>query len=61
MTDKRLLRELAWILAAKLALLALLWWSFVRETAGPLDATAAAQHVVAAGSPVNPQGAPHAR
>jgi hypothetical protein len=47
MTDRRLWRHLAFVVALKIALLGALWWAFVRDARTPVDAAAAAAHLVA--------------
>jgi len=51
--DQRLVRHLAMAVAVKLALLAALWWLFVREASIPLTAEATAAHIA---RPTSPQG-----
>jgi hypothetical protein len=46
MTEPRLVRHLAIAIAVKLALLAALWWIFVRDHSTTVDAQAAAAHVI---------------
>lgn len=45
--DRRLTRHLALAVALKLALLATLWWCFVRDEQVNVDASAAAAHLSA--------------
>lgn len=52
--DRRLLRHLAWAVLLKLALLAVLWWAFVRDdrvAVGPEQAAARLVAPPAAGVP----------
>ena len=54
-SDRRLLRHLAVAVAVKLALLAVLWWAFVREQRVPVDGEAAAAHLATATQPGGPR------
>ncbi|ANQ84401.1 cytochrome oxidase putative small subunit CydP [Azoarcus olearius] len=56
-TDRRLVRELVLIVLLKLALLAGLWFAFVREARVAVDGAAMGGHVLAAPAGVHP--APH--
>jgi hypothetical protein len=51
--ERRLTRHIAWAVALKLALLAALWWFFVRDDRVSVDAARAAAHLSA---PAPPQG-----
>lgn len=46
MTIARLRRHLGLVLAVKCVLLAVLWWSFFRETQPAINADAAASHLL---------------
>lgn len=52
--ERRLRRHLTIAVLLKLAALALLWWAFVRDAGGPVDAERAAAHL---GAVTSPQGA----
>jgi hypothetical protein len=45
--DSRLLRRLTTAVAVKLAVLAVLWWAFVRNSAVDVDSEQAAAHLLA--------------
>jgi len=51
--ERRLTRHIAWAVALKLALLAALWWFFVRDDRVSVDASLAAAHLSA---PASEQG-----
>ncbi|MEP7297463.1 MAG: cytochrome oxidase putative small subunit CydP [Burkholderiales bacterium] len=54
--ERRLMRHLFAAVAVKLALLALLWWAFVRDAHAPADAEQTAAHIgVTAPTPGVPQ------
>lgn len=51
LSDRRLVREITLVIIVKLALVAALWWAFVREATVPVDSAAmAAQTITAASS-----------
>jgi len=54
MTDRRLVQHLALVALVKLALLAGLWWFFVRDLR--IDPVATAAHLVATRAPAGAQG-----
>lgn len=45
--DRRLVRELVWVVVIKLALIATLWWGFVRDDKVPVDSGRMAAQLVA--------------
>lgn len=59
--DRRLRRELVILVILKLTLLAMIWWSFVRDVRVPVDAAAVARHVAQDPSAVPRQGESNAQ
>ncbi|MDY0013437.1 MAG: hypothetical protein RBS40_11160 [Rhodocyclaceae bacterium] len=48
-------RHLLWVVALKIAALALLWWFFVRDAAVPVNAQVAAQQIASPREAKEPQ------
>jgi hypothetical protein len=60
--DRWLMRDLVIALCLKLALLAVLWWLFVRDAAPPVDSASTAAHFTSVSPPPTPQqGEMHAQ
>ena len=51
MTERKLIRELAWVVALKLVLIVALWAAFIRDARVPVDAGAMAARAHAVSSP----------
>jgi hypothetical protein len=53
--EARLVRHLAFAIAAKLAVLVALWWAFVRDDRVDVDVDQAAAHIGASATPTGEQ------